>query len=606
MNEVSQNVEFVQSFTGYNHNLRCNQGQFYDMKNMTGDYAPVLSTRSLRTQLLVLQGAPQALFCKDYVYYIQGGNIIWGMTSGTTWVEKGRLTGVVASTGKKQIADIGAKVLIMPDKKVLNVSSHTISDATFTHEDNSWTRIVDNVSYTTYGKIKLTPCTMDGATVSYTAQSTAPSDTTVYWLNTGDKSVYQYSISSETWQKLASVYVKVEPVLEYDANVGPGTDAQTWLNAVKTSINGLNDYDTVNLTLEDFVDTYGVIGGDEQIFHVGDGFFVIAGIVASATSYGFTLKTQIPSMAYITSLNNRIWGCSSDGREIYACKLGDPTQWYNFAGLSSDSYAATVGSDGEFTGAAAYNNTVLFFKKDRMHKVMGTLPSNFQLAEYAVNGVASGSANSLCVVNGYLFYLGEERVMIYDGSLPQSCSDAFGDLRLHDGIAGQQMNKYYLSGKDAGNTYFHMVYDTETGQWWKEDDAVVEMSDTYFNNLYSVNYVKNDEGNMVHVLTKEVGSYEGIMDWFVETGDLGLDSPFQKYITRVQLRMAFTGSMYVDIAYNGGLFERLYQKTSSTLTSYTVPIAVKRCDHFRLRIGGKGVAKIYSMGYNVESGSEIC
>lgn len=606
---------YNQQFIGYNHNLRCQNGQFYDMQNMTGDYSPVLSTRSLRTQLLVLTGEPQALFCKDYVYYISGGDLVWGIAEGDAdtvdmsssndlWTELGRIRNCVTPTGRKQIADIGAKVLIMPDKKIFNVNTKTISSATFYFENNTWTRVVEGVSYTTESKLRVTPCTLDGETITYTAQASAPSDTSAYWLNTGDKGVYRYSASSEIWEKLATVYVKVEPVLEYGA-AGPGTDALAWLDSIKSRLNELKDYDTVSLTLEDFNDDYGIIGGDEQIFHVGDGFFVIAGLVESAANYDFELKNRFPELAFITSLNNRIWGCSSNGREIYASKLGDPTQWYNYAGLASDSYAATVGSDGEFTGAIAYNNNVLFFKKDRLHKIFGNYPSNFQVSEYAVNGVASGCDRTLCVVNGYLFYLGEESVMIYDGSMPRNCSEEFGDLRFTTGVAGQQMNKYYLSTVD-GDTVRQFVYDTETWQWWKEDDSRMLETATYFNNLYSIHQAKAANGTTVAVLTKEVGFYEGTMDWFVETGDLGLDSPLQKYISKIQIRMAVEGTLYVEISYDGGKFTRVLDRTYDHLRSNVVPINVKRCDHFRFRIGGRGVAKIYSIGYNVESGSEVC
>lgn len=605
--EIKQSVTYVQEFTGYNHNLRCAEGQFYDMRNMTGDYYPVLSTRSLRTQLLVLNGAPQAMFAKDYVYYIVNGNIVWGDNSGTngSWVEKGRINNALSSTGKKQVADIGANVLILPDKKIFNAKTHTLSNATFYYESNTWTRVVSGVSYTTTGKFRLTPSTLEGDPIIYTASATAPSDTSKYWLNTGDKKIYIYNSTTEAWQQLDNVYLKVEPHLTYNSDVGAGSSALEWLDAIKATINSLHDYDTVNLTLNTYDSSYGQLGGDTVIFHVGNGFFTIVGIQPQQFETDFAFTLRFPEMAFITSLNNRVWGCSPDGRQIYASRLGDASQWFNFAGLSSDSFAATVGSDGEFTGAIAYNNNVLFFKKDRLHRIFGNYPSNFQVTEYAVNGVASGCDKTLAVVNGYLFYLGEESVMIYDGSLPRNCSEAFGDLRFKSGVAGQQMNKYYLSADD-GTEIRQFVYDTENRQWWKEDDTKMVDACTYFNALYSIHYVKADNGNWVYVLTKEVGSYEGTMDWFVETGDLGLNTPYQKYISKIQVRMAFEGTMFVEISYNGGQFTRVLEKTFDSLRSYTVPINVKRCDHFRIRIGGEGICKIYSMGYNTEVGSEIC
>ncbi len=95
------------------------------------------------------------------------------------------------------------------------------------------------------------------------------------------------------------------------------------------------------------------------------------------------------------------------------------------------------------------------------------------------------------------------------------------------------------------------------------------------------------------------------LDWTVETGNLGLDTPLQKYISKVVIRMAFEGQMHVDVAYDNDPFKEVYRKTSEKLKSFDIPINVKRCDHFRFRIAGKGIVKIYSIGYNEEAGSEI-
>lgn len=107
------------------------------------------------------------------------------------------------------------------------------------------------------------------------------------------------------------------------------------------------------------------------------------------------------------------------------------------------------------------------------------------------------------------------------------------------------------------------------------------------------------------IILREIEEEEDPLDWEVETGNMGLNSPLQKYISKVVIRMAFEGSMKVEIAYDAGPFTEVYQKTTALLRSYDIPINVKRCDHFRFRISGTGVAKIYSIGYNEETGSEI-
>src|SRR5699024_8801601 len=109
---------------------------------------------------------------------------------------------------------------------------------------------------------------------------------------------------------------------------------------------------------------------------------VIPGILDTAfdQTEPVTVSREIPDMDFLTESENRIWGCSSKNHEIYACKLGDPTNWNCFEGISTDSYSATIGSDGDFTGACTHLGNVLFFKEDSIHKVWGSRPADFQIA----------------------------------------------------------------------------------------------------------------------------------------------------------------------------------------------------------------------------------
>lgn len=86
------------------------------------------------------------------------------------------------------------------------------------------------------------------------------------------------------------------------------------------------------------------------------------------------LERRVPDMDYLTECDNRVWGCSNKENVIYACKLGDPTNWFSYRGIAADSYAVTVGSDGAFTGAATCMGYALFFKENTLHKLYGSKP----------------------------------------------------------------------------------------------------------------------------------------------------------------------------------------------------------------------------------------
>ena len=103
----------------------------------------------------------------------------------------------------------------------------------------------------------------------------------------------------------------------------------------------------------------GLSGGDRD---TGRSAFAEHGAerAAEGAGYGISDRTQQSGL-----------GMQLEKHEIYACKLGDPWNWNCFAGLSTDSCAVTVGSDGDFTGAASYLDYILFFKADRVHIVQG-------------------------------------------------------------------------------------------------------------------------------------------------------------------------------------------------------------------------------------------
>ena len=152
---------------------------------------------------------------------------------------------------------------------------------------------------------------------------------------------------------------------------------------------------------------------------------------------------------------NRLWGCKYgivDGQAVnavYASKLGDFRNWNCFAGLSTDSYAASRGSDGKFTGAADYLGSPLFFKENCVERVYPSANGAHQIVTVQCPGVKDGSGGSLQVVDGKLYYHSRGGVCVFDGSMPVNVSQALGEARYHDAVAGAAEGCYYLSAAPA-------------------------------------------------------------------------------------------------------------------------------------------------------------
>lgn len=181
-----------------------------------------------------------------------------------------------------------------------------------------------------------------------------------------------------------------------------------------------------------------------MLYGVGDDYLVVVGILDSQTTIEnqITISRKMPLMDYVTECDNRLWGCryglNENGEvvnELYACKLGDFKNWNCFMGISTDSYAVSLGTDGPFTGAITHAGHPLFFKENCLHKVFGQIPANFQVQSSTCRGVQKGCSRSLSIVNEVLYYKSQHAVCAYDGSLPTEISTALGEVAYHGAVA---------------------------------------------------------------------------------------------------------------------------------------------------------------------------
>ena len=567
LDEIDTKRELVTAFGGYNHNLSISSGEFYDMKNMSSDLAPVLSPRKRRGRLRTLT-KPNGLFAHNKLCWVDGTDMYYN----------GSVVGTVADS-KKQFVAMGAYIIVWPDKVYYN---------TYTGEFGS----LENETSTSSATATL--CKADGtAYENITVSDSAPSNPTdgKLWIDTSETPhvLKQYSTVNSGWVGIPTVYVKI-------AAAGIGS--------------GFSEHDGV--TISGF--TNDSLNGDFILYGAGDDFVVITAIIdASITETGtVTVKRSIPDMDFITESENRLWGCSSANHEIYACKQGDPKNWHCFMGIATDSYAATVGSGGDFTGCCAHNGFVMFFKDNAIHKIYGTKPANYQLSESNVRGVEAGSAGSLVVANEVLYYKARNGICALTSSLPEGISAAFGQTLYKNAVAGALGSKYYVCMEHiSGVSHSLFVYDAEKGMWHKEDDVNVLFFASLGNELYFINGSDNglySVGGDISAYAAFGAALEPSVNWFCESGDIGLGDPNNKYISKIQLRVEVSpgSTLKIELKYDGiGEWEEKARLGFASKRAFTIPIIPRRCDTMRIRISGRGECRIYSVSKIIEKGSEL-
>ena len=573
LRELQASRQMVDTFRGYNHNLRISDSEFFDMKNMTSDYYPVLSPRKKRG-LYASPNRPNGLIAKDALCYVDGTNFVINEYP----VDMG------LNDEPKQLISMGAYVIIMPDKKWIN----TLDTTEFGNIE---------ASYTSESDVTFSLCTVDGAdyeNMTVSDEEPADPDNMALWIDTSSTphSLKQYSATSAVWVQIATTYVKISC-----AGIGKAFEQYDGVD-----ISGIKDE-----ALQD-------LNASMVIWDKGDDYIVVVGILDKVTTQNaadgaIKVERKMPEMDFITESENRLWGCrygvASNGEvvnEIYASKLGDFKNWNCFMGLATDSYAASCGTDGQFTGAITHMGYPLFFKENCVHKVYGNYPANFQIQTTACRGVQKGCHKSLAIVNEVLYYKARSGICGYDGSLPTEASYVLGNEAYSEAVGGAHGNKYYVSMKDVMGQWNLFVYDTAKGMWHKEDDFQADCFCSCRNELYAI-YC----GDIICMLGSGE-DYEGDLEWMVQTGEIGISSPDMKYISRLTVRMAMDIGAEVRFfaQYDfSDAWEPLFSMRSDNLRSFSLPIRPKRCDHMKLRIEGEGMAKIYSITKTIEQGSEL-
>lgn len=618
--------DFQDSFGGYNHNLRIADNEFYDMKNMTGDYFPVLSPRKKRGIIQTNYTNLQTMLSKDALCVIDGNHFY---LNGNEVQDFAATHSVPSESDHFVMVEMGAYVLVF-EKTVhgldngwyintLDVSDHGLIDKvnTLTPRDNQ--------------VLRLRMCGKDGEDYLFSSDPgvNVTGKECVYigddppsnpqngkkWIDTSGSTHYLkvYASNTSMWSTVLTTYVKLScPRIAEDFKEGDAVDIRG-LNL--DDPHSGNSYSDKLKEQVKFLNANAIIQSRDK---EGDSWIVIIGMIDGVCNQGtdtVTISRVAPLMDYICECNNRLWGCrygpnraGDTVNEIYACKQGDFKNWSCYAGISTDSYAASVGSDGVWTGAVHFGKEVLFMKENCMHKLYGSMPSNYQLLELKHRGLQRGSEKSLVCVNETLFYKTTSEIVYYDGSLPVSISNPLGERMFYDAAAGSVGNKYYISMRDDNNEWGLYVYDITKQTWHKEDSLHVTSFCRDGNRLYAL-----ADNNALLDLTEADNNptfttvTEPDFEWYAQTGKIGYSYSDNKYVGRILVRLQkpLTSEIRLLVRYDDGAWETVAELTGGGTRSYSLPVLPRRCDHFELRIEGKGDCKLYSISKVLDIGSDV-
>ena len=585
----SSSRQMIDTFGGYNHNLRIGDGEFYNMKNMSSDDYPLLSTRKARGIYAVADN-PTGLIAKDALCYVDGADFVFN----------GKRYDLELNDEPKQLISMGAYVIVLPDKKYFN-----------TEDDTDFGKI--EATFVTSEPVTFSMCRIDGAEYSiYEVDAKAPGEDAdradgMIWVDTSTSPnvLKQWSKSSGMWMQIASTYVKI-------ASTGIGKAFELYDGI---TISGLAEEELHTDTGDVIADTsqLAALEGSAVVWDKGDNYIVVVGMMPNSWTItnAITIERSWPKMDYVIECGNRLWGCrygpAANGEivnEFYCSKLGDFRNWNCFMGISTDSWVGGVGTDGPFTGAIAHLGYPLFFKENHLHKIYISSNKTHQVVDTACRGAQKGCERSLAIVGETVYYKSRSGVCAYDGALPTEISYALGNEQYTNAVAGAFGNKYYISMQDTVGGYHLFVYDTAKGMWHREDDLQADCFCSCGDELYCI---ENGTGHILTMLGTGQACAEPV-EWMAETGMIGLSMPDMKYISRLNLRLMLPEysqlSCYAEYD-SSGCWEHLFAIAGQGTRAFALPIRPKRCDHMRLKLEGTGTMKLFSITKTMEQGSDV-
>ena len=603
--------QYTVAFRGVRYGEGARDGELEDSRNLTSERFPCLSPRGGRSTE-GSYGSATAVFFKGKMLVVDGTKLMYG------GVEIGTV-----SEGEKQIVAVNSKAVIFPDKIMYDVNTETLQslEASYTGVAKS-TVFTANSMYINMGSYREE--VLRSGVTSFLTASDYP---------------FQYKISSVSYSRQTGEITFGEKTQKattsdyeqgsYFCDDGLGIDGVTTWGRVtaknKFYVNGEHRY-RISYDVYHVVGvSYGSFTGYESAgFKVGD-TIEISGCTTmpennrSLTIRGFTMgnedgtqlptivfdsdvfqthgaeagavtiRRKVPNLSVICESSNRLWG--ADGNTIYASALGDPTNFFTYDGLDTDSYAVAVASEGDFTGCIGYGSAVLFFKEDRLYKILGSYPSQYTMYDYTVPGVKKGSEKSLRNLNEVIYYHGREGVYRYSGGAPELISENFGLRRFQNASAGAEGGRYYLSMQDASSLEWGLwVYDIQRGLWLQEDGSRCLDFACDGGKLYAA---CGTDG--VWLLNPD--SSGETVEWSATLARMDETVHDCKCYSRLTLRAEIPEGAWLQVALScdGGPFQLVYTDHDTKSRVRDIPILPNGCDSFRVRLSGEGPVIIRSM-----------
>lgn len=597
LNNISTSNVYATRFGGINKSDGTPLGEWEELNNMDFSRYPALKSRAPREFNILDQSLTGCIYKNDgWCYTVPEGIYIGGT-----------LYPLDMSEGEKRLLSMGAYIIILPDFIVCDTAQDPPEFRYFNGSEQSEEKMVGDLR-------EANAIDYDNLDYSYNAPLAVYKKLLYFIVEEGDPMLDKFTVGMKvkvTWNTYNYVL---------NGSTSDHNYEKSEYMTIKSIVHGEKNEGTVFLgkvglffDVEAFPDTdYFYTEDIPNINHLG---------INRSWHRDAVMSLSVPEdLEYMVEHNNRLWACSSKNHAIYCSKLGDPSSWGDYQGISTDSWAATVGSDGDFTGSAVHNGRVLFFKEDCVHVIYGTKPANFTLTTVHLRGVKKGSADSLCISNGLLYYKAPEGIFSYNGTTAQKADIPLGENITLSASACADDRKIYMMASD-GRAW---VYDCTHGCWNCEDCEGAQRGFAVNGSLYMLKYGEDTKALMRLSGEEGMAFCEDKVGFCAETGWINGENAAMSCFSKIRLSVGIDGDptkvkFCVKAKYLDGeewRTEYSYDGTNPPASRvFVIPIIPMRSQKIKLRIEGESLHSsresthagltLYGIYLNEEEGTEL-
>lgn len=424
---------------------------------------------------------------------------------------------------------------------------------------------------------------------------------------------------------------KTNTLYQYRTNTPKWTEYPTSYTRISSDTKDITDFfkegDVIEVSEFGYTRVYTAVKATEN-----EAGYIVTDTLPIYGTYGYAEKPmqitrKMPKgLTNIVEASNRLWGTDTEGKEIYACKLGDPFNWHAHMEIASDAYVITVGSGGKFTAAVSYDGYPHFFKENSILKVYGNYP--FSTYAFDCPGVALGNEKSVAILNGSIIYKGVGGFFAYSGGYPELLSDDITDICTDEYVvtaAAADNNVYYAAIQNDLDSY---VYVFEKGIWHIHDagklreynrNAIADMCFTGRGIIAAIGDEIEYPGELDYLgleANRYLATLSGLppkrfeadktheeLQWSTTSARLGLSLPQDKWYSHLVFRYASDFPVDVSITYDGKVTDCYKLSARKTLGSEAIILSPRQGEYITISMSGKGKFTLVSISRNIEGGN---